>query len=475
MTFEAPTVGARVSAFTDDALGAFDAVDLASALAAGTVSSTELVEAAIARAERVNPEINAVAAWDVERAHRTAADVQPDAAFSGVPTFVKGVSATAGLPNRLGSRAVPDTPAAATSPEVEQFLSTGLVNLGLSTTPEFGLVATTEPALTGPTRNPWSLDHSTGGSSGGAAALAASGVVPIAHGSDGGGSIRIPAACCGIVGLKPSRGRMAAAPLPKVIPIDAGVNGVLSRTVRDTAAFMFAAETHRRADGLPPIGHVTRPDSRRLRIGMITGRDDGTAFDSQNTAEMLRIAGILEDLGHHVDATPSPFPTSVSDDFLIFWSYNAFLLWHGGNKTFGDGWDRNQLEPFTQWLVPYFRRRMAKAPAAFRRLRRFAANYSETYTRHDVLLTPTLAGPTHRLGYLATDLPGDVHLARSLRQVATTAIHNAGGGTAISLPLATDADGLPMGMQFAADVGQEAMLLALALELEEAHPWPTLA
>jgi amidase len=401
--------------------------------------------------------------------------VEPGAVFAGVPTFVKGVSALAGLPNRLGSRAVPATPAAATSPEVEQFLSTGLVNLGLSTTPEFGLVATTEPALTGATRNPWSLEHSTGGSSGGAAALVASGVVPIAHGSDGGGSIRIPAACCGIVGLKPSRGRMAAPPLPKIIPIDAGANGVVSRTVRDTAAFMSAAEQHRPADGLPPIGHVTRPDARRLRIGMITGRDDGTAFDSRNTAETLRIAELLDDLGHEVEAIPSPFPTNLTEDFLIFWSYNAFLLWHSGNTTFGDGWDRDQLEPFTQWLVPYFRRRAAKAPVAFRRLRRFCHTYSEAYSRHDVLLAPTLAGPTHRLGYLATDLPGELHLTRSLHQVATTAAHNAGGGPAISLPLATDAGGLPMGIQFAADIGQEATLLALAIELEDAHPWPTLA
>jgi amidase len=206
--------GRRVSAFGDDALGDLDAVSLAARLASGDVSSAELVEAAIDRAEMVDPELNAVAVWDVDRARGTAGSGVTGGVFAGVPTFVKGISAYAGLPNRMGSRATPDVPARTHSPEVEHFLSTGLVSLGLTTTPEFGLIATTESALTGRTRNPWSLEHSTGGSSGGSAAMVAAGVVPIAHANDGGGSIRIPASCCGIVGLKPSRGRIAAEPLP---------------------------------------------------------------------------------------------------------------------------------------------------------------------------------------------------------------------------------------------------------------------
>ena len=466
--------GRRVSAFTDDVLGDDDAVALAARVASGEVASVELVDAAIARAERVNVDLNAVTVWDTDRARETATG-DLDGVFAGVPSFVKAISSFAGLPNRWGSRATPDTPAVAHAPEVEQFVSTGLVSLGLTTTPEFGLIATTEAALTGRTRNPWSFEHSSGGSSGGSAAMVGAGVVPIAHASDGGGSIRIPAACCGLVGLKPSRGRIAAEPLPKISPIDFAINGVVSRTVRDTATFLHGAEQFRPGTGLPRIGHVTGPGDRRLRIGVVGQRDDQVDYDSATTAELLRVAGLLEELGHDVELIPSPFPADLADDFVLLWSMFPFLLWHGGAKLFGDGWDRDLLEPFAKWLVRYFRRRAVTAPAAFRRLRRFVDEYPAAYARHDVLLTPTLGGPVHRLGYLAPDLPGEVQMARVRAQVPTTWIHNAGGGPAVSLPLAGDADGLPMGMQFAADVGNEAMLLGLAYELEAAQPWPTLA
>ncbi|MEM9745801.1 MAG: amidase [Actinomycetota bacterium] len=467
--------GARVSAFTDDVLGTADAVELAGRVASGDVTSAELVDAAIARAERVNPDLNAVATWDVERAREQASDDTPDGVLGGVPTFIKGLSAYAGLPNRWGSRATPDTPAPEHGPEVEHVLSTGLVSLGLSTAPEFGLTATTESALTGITRNPWSLAHSTGGSSGGSAAMVAAGVVPIAHANDGGGSIRIPAACCGLVGLKPSRGRIASEPLPKVFPVDFPIDGVVSRTVRDTAAFLAGAEQHRPGPGLRPIGDVTGPSERRLRIGVIAQRDDGANHDSVTSSELLRVAALLEELGHEVEVIPSPFPEHLGDDFILMWSMFPTLLWHGGAKLFGEGFDRDRLEPFAQWLVTYFRRRAATAPRRFRRLRKFVDRYPQAYAGHDVLLNPTLGGPLHRIGYLSPDLPGEVHLARVRAHVSTTFIHNAGGGPAVSLPLAQDADGLPMGMQFAAGVGDEATLLALAFELEQAHPWPTLA
>jgi len=469
-------LGRGVSAVSDDAMGELDAVALAARIADGEVTSSELVDAAIERAERVNPDLNAVTVWDVDRARRSAAAGEVTGVFAGVPSFVKAISSYEGLPNRWGSRATPDTPATEHAPEVEHFLSTGLVSLGLTTTPEFGLIATTEAALTGDTRNPWSLDHSSGGSSGGSAAMVAAGVVPIAHANDGGGSIRIPASCCGLVGLKPSRGRIAAVPLPRIVPVDFTINGVVSRSVRDTATFLHGAEQFRPGNGLPPIGHVTAPVERRLRIGVIAERDDGANYDSANASELLRVAGLLDELGHQVEIIPSPFPTGLADDFALLWSMFPFLLWHGGAKVFGEGWDRDQLEPCAKWLVRYFRRRAATAPAAFRRIRRFAdREYSQAYARHDVLLNPTLGGPVHRIGYLAPDLPGEVQLARVRGQVPTTWVHNAGGGPAVSLPLASDTDGLPMGLQFAADVGNEAMLLGLALELERAHPWPTLA
>ncbi len=471
---ETTTQTTPVHAFTDDAIGRTDAVELAERVATGRVSSRELVEAAINRTEAVDPALNAVAVWDLDRARDRADAAAHTGVFGGVPSFVKGVSAVEGLPNRWGSRAVPETPATESAPEVVQFLSTGLVSLGLTTTPEFGLVATTEGGLTGATRNPWSLDHSSGGSSGGSAALVAAGAVPIAHGNDGGGSIRIPAACCGLVGLKPTRDRLDMEPLPKLFPLNPGVNGVLSRTVRDTATYLYGAERYRPGPGLPPIGHVTGPAEHRLRIGVITARDDGVDFDSSTTAELLRVAGWLEELGHEVETIESPFPAGLADDFLLLWSMFPFLLWQGGGRLF-DGFDRDQLDPFATWLARSFRRQAPKAPVAFRRLRRFVATYPSAWDRHDVLLSPTLGGPVHRLGYISPDVDGETMFARVRAQVPTTWIHNAGGGPAISLPLTIDGNGLPVGMQFAANLGQEALLLALAFELEAAHPWPTTA
>lgn len=469
-----------VSAFADDALGAHDAVALAAGIAAREVSSLELVDAAIARAERVEPDINAVAVADYERARANAAAIdgassEPGAVFAGVPTFVKGVAEVAGLPNRFGSRAVPDTPAEESSPPVLQLEATGVVSLGLTTTPEFGLTATTEALLTGITRNPWSLDHSAGGSSGGSAALVAAGVVPIAHANDGGGSIRIPASCCGLVGLKPSRGRMAGIDLGNIMPVDLGAEGIVSRSVRDTATYLHGAELHQRAPELPPVGHVSSASDRRLRVGVVTERVDGVPYDSVNRSEILRVAGVLEELGHRVESIPNPFPARFSSDFMLLWAYAPFLLSTAGKRIVGPEFDRSQLEPWTRWLVSHFRRRAVTAPAAFRRLRRFAADFSMVFEEHDVLLSSTLGGPLHEIGFMSPELPGEVHLARALTQFPTTPLFNVGGGPAISLPLATDAAGRPLGIHIGADVGQEATLLELALELEAAQPWPTLA
>lgn len=462
-------------AFGDDALGDHDAVALAEQVANGKVSPGELVEAALARAEAVNPRLNAVSLLDADGARARAAG-SPTGVLAGVPTFIKGLASVAGLPNRFGSRAMPDTPAEANSPTVDQIESTGLLPVGLSTTPEFGLTATTEPALTGITRNPWNPNHSTGGSSGGSAALVAAGVVPIAHANDGGGSIRIPAASCGLVGLKPSRGRVDKEPDPKLMPVDFTIDGVVTRTVRDTAAFLYGAEQYRPVPRLAPVGHVTNPLDRPLRVGVIEERVDGVRFDSANRAAVADAATTMEELGHHVELIPNPFPAHFAADFILLWSMVPFAMWHAGARVMGEGWDRDQLEPWSKWLVRHFRRNAARAPTAFRRLRKFATEgYSASLQDHDVLLSSTLASPVPEVGYLDPTMDGDVLYERLLNHVAITPIQNVGGGPAISLPLAQDGGGLPLGIQFAADIGQEALLLALALQLEESEPWPTLA
>ncbi|MCW2749286.1 MAG: amidase, partial [Aeromicrobium sp.] len=233
----------RIHAFTDDALGDLDAVGVAAAISSGQISAREAAEAAIARVERVNPELNGVQLRDFERGLEHSDHPAPGV-FSGVPTFVKDNTDVEGLPSDQGSLAVKARPATANAPFTDQFLSAGFTVLGKSTMPEFGFNATTEYETLPPTRNPWNTNYSSGASSGGAAALVAAGAVPVAHANDGGGSIRIPAAACGLVGLKPTRGRVVPAAESAKMPVDVVSNGVVSRSVRDTAYFMAASQTY---------------------------------------------------------------------------------------------------------------------------------------------------------------------------------------------------------------------------------------
>lgn len=462
-----------IHAFTDDALGTHDAVGLAEEIATGNVSAAEAVEASLARAERVNGDLNAIAEPTVERARRMAT-AERTGVFAGVPTYIKDTDAIEGVPNRQGSRAMPATPAPASTPFVVQYESTGVIPLGASTLPEFGLTATTEPLLTGVTRNPWSLDHSTGGSSGGSAALVASGVVPIAHANDGGGSIRIPAANCGLVGLKPTRGRIRQIDLPRLLPIDIVAQGVVSRSVRDTAMFFHGAEQHYRNADLPTVGHVTDPLDRPLRIGVITADARGVTFDSRAVSETERIARLCESLGHHVEPMAQPFSPALIDSFLVYWGLFPAILWRVGKRAMGEDFDRDQLEPWTKYLVKHFNRNLASVPRAIRRLRRFEQEYRAVFADVDLLLSPTLSRPVPEIGYLDPSIDGEMHLARVLGHVSVTPLQNASGAPAISLPLAADESGLPLGIHFGADFGQDALLLELALQLEQASPWATL-
>lgn len=460
--------------FTDDALGTHDAVGLTSAMAAGDVSPKEVVEAALDRADTAGPVLNAVVERIDDRAREAAAAARPgEGVFAGVPTFIKDTDPVEGLPNRIGSRAMPTTPAEESSPFVRNYETTGVVILGTTTLPEFGLTGSTEPLLTGTTRNPWSLDHSTGGSSGGSAALVAAGVVPIAHANDGGGSIRIPASCCGLVGLKPSRGRIPQLEVPA--PLDIVGNAVVSRSVRDTAAYFHGAEQAHAPEHLPRIGHVTAPTDECLRVGLYAEGPDGRRFDSRSVDEAERIAAELESLGHHVERIPCPFDAQAMDDFILYWSMTPALLYRAGKRVFGPDFDRDAFEPWTRYLIRYFNRRAPKAPAAIRRLRKLEAQYRARFDELDLFLSPTTGAPVHEIGFLDPTLPGDVHLQRVFQLFPVTPFHNAVGAPGISLPLGTTSAGLPLGIHLAADVGREQLLLEVALQLEEAHGWATLA
>lgn len=453
-----------VSTVADDALGDHDAVSLIAAIQAGSVHPDEVTAAALARARVAHAQLNAVASWAPEPA---AAATGP---FAGVPSFIKDNEGVAGLPGRLGSRAVPPAPAAASSAFVDQFEQLGFTVLGTSTMPEFGLTATTEPLLGGPTRNPWNPAHSTGGSSGGAAALVASGVTPIAHANDGGGSIRIPASCTGLVGLKPSRGRLVTRQGMELLPVAISTQGVLTRTVRDTARYY--AEVERLYSTMPPIGDVTGPGARRLRIAVVTEGMAGMPVDPDVRDTVERAAGACAHLGHAVEPIAYPATEEFGRDFLRYWAFLAFAIERGGARLFGPGFDRDLLEPLTLGLSRYFRSVAPTLPATILRLRRFEREYARIMAGYDVLLSPVLARPAPAIGYLGPDVEFRTQLVRLMRYVPFTSIQNVSGAPAISLPLGMSRDGLPIGVQAAARFGDEATLLSLAYELEEAALLP---
>ena len=461
--------GARCSAYADDALGRDDMVTLLGRLTRREVSAEELRAAAAARARAVQPQLNAVTTWVDSAPDGLATD---DAPFAGVPTLFKDNEAIAGYVTGHGSSAVPGTPAVSSSPWVAHALRLGLSPVAKTALSEFGLTATTETRRSGATRNPWDLSRSSGGSSGGSAALVAAGVVPLAHGNDGGGSIRIPASCCGLVGLKPTRGR-----LPDIVsrvPVDITVQGVLSRTVRDTARYYAEAERQHPVPALPEIGNVEGPSTKRLRIGVVAVPPMGLPVSDDVVTQVSAAAALLAGLGHDIVEIPHPVADSFGPDFLRYWGLLAGLACRLGALEFGKGFDASRVEPFTRELASVAREQAALLPGTLRRLRALARDHEAVYGSCDIVLSPVLAHEPASIGYLGPDVPPRTHLLRVLRYVSFTPQQNISGSPAISLPLGRSATGVPMGVQLAAPFGHERRLLELAYELEEAAPWPSI-
>jgi len=460
----------RVHAFGDDALGELDAVGLADAIRAGRVGRAEVIEAAIARTEAVNPALNGLA-YEAFQQARAAAKADPASGpFSGVPTFVKDNVDVAGQPTMRGADAWVPFDAAADGEFTRVYLATGVTPLGKTQMSEFGFSASAEHPRLGAVRNPWDTDYTAGASSSGSGAFVAAGVVPIAHADDGGGSIRIPASCNGLVGLKPSRGRLPLDPELRRMPVGIVANGVLTRSVRDTAAFYREAERIWRNPKLAPIGDVTQPGRQRLRIAAVT-RSVRRESSPQVRELTLKSAALLEELGHRVEYVDDhPVPASFVDDFVLYWGFLALVQVRTGRRLFGDTFDRTRLDSLTLGLQRHTSRNIHRLPLAIVRLRGLRRRTARFFRTYDVVLTPTVADETPRIGYLA---PTDYQqvIDRLVDWVAFTPMQNVTGEPAISLPLAQSADGMPAGMMLSADLGQEALLLELAYELEEARPW----
>jgi amidase len=461
--------GTRVEAFGDDALGDHDAVGVAELIRRGEASVQEVEDAAIARVRVVDPLVNAVAYESFDRPRRSA---DLEAALFGVPTFVKDNTDVRGMPSNHGSAAFAARPAKHDGRYAHQFLSTGLTVLGKSRLPEFGFNATTEFMEEPPTRNPWNTAYSVGASSGGAAALVASGAVPIAHANDGGGSIRIPAAAAGLVGLKPSRGRHVAGEQTRFLPVDIVSEGVLTRSVRDTAAFVAASEDFRRNPELPPIGLVEGPSRRRLRIGLILETATGADVCPQTRAAVEHTAKLLEGQGHVVEPIPLPVGTRFAQDFVLYWGMLAALTALTGKATFDRAFDTSKLDGLTQGLRGHYRHSLRGTPAALRRLRRVGHAYATMFQRHELVLSPVLAHVTPELGHLSPTVPYEELMRRLTRYVAYTPLNNIAGTPGLSLPMAVAREGVPIGVHFSAAYGDERTLLEVAFALEGEQVFP---
>lgn len=466
----------KISAFCNDALGHMDATATAQAIASGKVSVQEVTEAAIKRAEAVNPQLNALVIKTYDQA-RNQQQLKKGGIFYGVPAAVKDNDHIAGLPTQKGTGAFVAPKARKNSAFVNQFLSSGLSCLGKTSLPEFGLICSTENEKWGVTRNPWNPDYTTGGSSSGSAALVAAGVVPIATANDGAGSIRIPASCCGLVGLKPSRSRLLPLEGSELIPLQIVHQGVLSRSVRDTANFFYAAEQFYRNRSLPAIGQVQHPTGKKLKFVFFEYPSAAKAghLDADTQRVQDETAALLRALGHQINYVPLPVDVDeMASHYLHYYGFLAYMMSHWGRLSVQAKVDKSQLEPFTLGLAREFRAKPFRLASTIKTLRETGRRTEELFRDYDVVVTPVTAHRTPPIGHFSVSLPYEQISRRAVEYAAFCGLQNVTGSPAISLPLGTDGNGLPMGVQFSSKFGEDKLLLELAFELEEAKPWKLL-
>lgn len=463
---EAPPIEPEPATYKATAIP--DGMEQLEMLANGSATSLSLTEAAIARSKAAHPFINAVATESYDKALEAAAS-PAEGSFGGVPTFIKDLLDWEGDQTLYGSRAFEGYIAQSDGEFAKAWRKAGVVSLGKSTSPEMGLISSTEPLVTGATRNPYDLSRIPGGSSGGAAALVAARVVPFAHASDGGGSIRIPAACCGLFGLKPSRG---ALPISRDSgPVDISVNHAVTLTVRDSTALFAATEVDLETD-LPRTGNVTEASTRRLRIGFAPEPITDATLDAETRAGIERTAELCRELGHEViDYTIPLDGDEFTDAFLLYWAAGAAAFAQQASAFSGKPISPEILEPWTLGLAQEFLGRQGDMEGAIAYLQAFEGIYHSWFDQFDVLLTPTVSTVPPKVGSQAPD--GDYQTVRAnvLNYAAFTSPMNVSGAASMSVPIQWSADGLPIGSMFSGKRGDDGLLLSLAYELEAAQPW----
>lgn len=461
---------------------ALDATALSQRVRSGEIERTALIDLALARIEAVDARVGAVVALDVDGARRDARRLSLTEPFAGVPVLIKDTSVdVAGMPTRHGSRFYADAPPAPADSEfVRRLRGTGALVLGKTKTPEFAGDFTTEPRWLGPARNPWDLGRITGGSSGGAAAAVAAGMVPLAHGSDCGGSIRVPAACCGLVGLKPTRGRMPEGPGAGERVSGLNVEGLLTRSVRDTARWLHALEghdpgapyqsppLHRAADG--PTGARTR----RLRIGLIATPPHGGTIDSEIEAQIEEVARLLSRWGHELCAFAWPDIAGAGDAAAVMWQAEIAMLIEGRIAALGREPRAEEIEPLSRYAWSATRRRSALDYLAAKDAQnQISRRMAHAFRELDALLLPTTAAPPPALGAFggAEAFSYESWGGAAYAFAPFTEIFNLTGQPALSLPVGATRSGLPIGVQFAAAFGEDLLLLDLAQRLEDHYLW----
>jgi amidase len=456
------------------------ATELARLVHGGELGARELTETALDRIEALNSDLNAFVHIDAEGALATADAVAAgdERPFAGVPIAVKDTAPVAGMPYTLGSDAFGDFVPAHDAFVVRRLREAGFVIVGKTNLPEFGILPVTEPRRFGPTRNPWDTERTPGGSSGGAAAAVAAGMVPLAHGSDGGGSIRIPAACCGLVGLKPSRGRVSRGP-------DQGddflvQDGVLTHTVADSAALLDVLAGYEPGDATwapppaEPFAAAAAREPGRLRIGWTTTAPVDAPLDPLCERAVQDAAELLESLGHDVEEVEAPWAEGgLLEVFtLVFGTPIAMGLFFGAQVT-GREPSEGLVEPLSWTIWNGIRERSSLDYLLARtQLGAFSRAIVALWNDYDVVMTPALAQRPVRIGEIdACSAEPWEDFRRSGQFTPYTAIFNVTGQPAVSLPLFHGEDGLPLGVQLAGRPAGEGELLSLAAQLELAQPW----
>lgn len=459
-----------------------DAVGLAALIAGRDVSAEEVLDAALARLHAVNPAINAVINILEDEARATLGAGVPPGPLAGVPFLLKDISAQMkGVVTAAGTRILAAAKAEADSAVVEAYRKAGLVIFGKTNTPEYGLAATTEPVSTGATRNPWDMSRTPGGSSGGSAAAVAAGIAPAAHASDGGGSIRTPASCCGLFGMKPSRGRVSFAPYAGEGWGGLSQQHALTRSVRDSALLLDIVCQPQLGDPYWQAPPAERPfveevgrDPGRLRIGFTTAALTWGTLQAPCVAAVRDAAGLCESLGHAVEEItfPGNFQMMAAAVNVVVSASVANAIETEGERR-GRPIGEDEVERLT-WTVYQEGKRGTGASYAhaMQTIHAFGRTLSALFTRYDVLLLSTLGRLPVPLGYMdtnATDLSN--YSERLYGFMPNTQPFNVGGLPAMSVPLAWSEEGLPIGVQFGARGGGEALLFRLAGQLEAARPW----